>query len=274
MALWSQRHKQQSTSRSLVLLYENNWWEIHRQCYHWEDYATSFGYFSSWPSGETLRIPQGEKVIECSIRSYAPVVAVTEQKAVLSIELFDAEENFEWENVRYTSLTTTISHDNNNHRTSKHASTSWRSDGSPSCFGGSSHRWVPIKTHSTSFPFRWRDCGLLTNSTTHNNEPKKTQHDNNRERGGGHHVVFSRKISRMDQKKTMHFVRLQKLVVIFTWWTCLGEFVWSICEQVCTHEARDDLKSLRHCTEKGAEKLANMRTVNNTQGSDSSWRKL
>ena len=31
--------------------------------------------------------------------------------------------------MRYTSLTTTISHDNNNHRTSKHASTSWRSDG-------------------------------------------------------------------------------------------------------------------------------------------------
>ena len=38
--------------------------------------------------------------------------------------------------VRYTSLTTTISHDNNNHRTIKHASTSWRCDGSPSCLGG------------------------------------------------------------------------------------------------------------------------------------------
>ena len=63
-------------------------------------------------------------------------------------------------------------------------------------------------------PISWRDCGLLTNSTTHNNELKKTHLDNNRERSGGHHVVFSRKISRMDQKKTMHFVRLQKLVVI------------------------------------------------------------
>ena len=38
--------------------------------------------------------------------------------------------------MRYTSLTATISHDNNNHRTSKHASKSWRSDGSPSCLGG------------------------------------------------------------------------------------------------------------------------------------------
>ena len=56
------------------------------------------------------------------------------------------------EGVRYTSLTTTISHDNNNHRTSKHASTSWRSDGSPSCLGGSSHGWVPVKTHSTPVP--------------------------------------------------------------------------------------------------------------------------
>ena len=38
--------------------------------------------------------------------------------------------------VRYTSLTITISHDNNNnHRTSKQESKSWRSDGPPSCFG-------------------------------------------------------------------------------------------------------------------------------------------
>ena len=38
---------------------------------------------------------QGEKVFECSIRSYSRVIAVTEQKAVLSIELFEAEGNFE-----------------------------------------------------------------------------------------------------------------------------------------------------------------------------------
>ena len=54
--------------------------------------------------------------------------------------------------MRYTSLTTTISHDNN-HRTSKHASTSWRSDGSPSCLGGSSHGWVPVKTQCTRAHF-------------------------------------------------------------------------------------------------------------------------
>ena len=45
-----------------------------------------------------------------------------------------------------------ISHDNNHHRTSKHASTSWRSDGSPSCLGGSSHGWVLVKTHITPVP--------------------------------------------------------------------------------------------------------------------------
>ena len=43
----------------------------------------------------------------------------------------------------------TISHDNNNHRIRKHASTSWRSDGSPSCLGGSSHGWVLVTIHST-----------------------------------------------------------------------------------------------------------------------------
>ena len=32
--------------------------------------------------------------------------------------------------------------------------TSWRSDGSPSCLGGSSHRWVPVNTHSTPVPLR------------------------------------------------------------------------------------------------------------------------
>ena len=40
------------------------------------------------------------------------------------------ENAFSGKHVRYTSFTTTVSHDNNNHRTSKHASTSWRSDGS------------------------------------------------------------------------------------------------------------------------------------------------
>ena len=51
---------------------------------------------------------------------------------------------------------------------------SWRSDGSPSCLGGSSHRWVLVKTHSTPVP-----TSVGTSSTTHNNESKKTQHDNN-----------------------------------------------------------------------------------------------
>ena len=82
--------------------------------------------------------------------------------------------------VRYTSPTTTISHDNNNHRTSKHASTSWRSGGSPSCLGGSSHGWVPDKTDSTPVPTSVvRLFVAHQHSNTHNNEPKKTQHKNN-----------------------------------------------------------------------------------------------
>ena len=54
--------------------------------------------------------------------------------------------------VRYTSLTTRNSHDCNNHRTSKHASTSWRSDGSQSCLGWSSHGGSRSKPHSTPVP--------------------------------------------------------------------------------------------------------------------------
>ena len=53
--------------------------------------------------------------------------------------------------VRYTSLTTTISHDNNNHRTSKHTSKEL-AHGSPSCLGGLSHGWFRVKTHSTPVP--------------------------------------------------------------------------------------------------------------------------
>ena len=36
--------------------------------------------------------------------------------------------------------------------TRNHASTGWRSDGSPSSLGGSSHGWVPVNTHSTPVP--------------------------------------------------------------------------------------------------------------------------
>ena len=71
--------------------------------------------------------------------------------------------------VRYRSLTATISHDNNNnHRTSKHASKSWRSDDSPSClrgsgpgqnpqytrahFGGEAVGGSPTPQHSTMSP--------------------------------------------------------------------------------------------------------------------------
>ena len=53
--------------------------------------------------------------------------------------------------MRYTSLASTISDDNNTDRTSEHASTSWRSDGSPSCLGGSSrvgHRQNPQYTRA------------------------------------------------------------------------------------------------------------------------------
>ena len=84
--------------------------------------------------------------------------------------------------MRYTSLVATVSHDNNNNRTSKHASTSWRSGGSPSCLGGPTHGWVPVKTPTVHpCPLRWGGCGLFTNSTTHNNESKKTQHNNKHE---------------------------------------------------------------------------------------------
>ena len=38
-ALWSQTHKQRSTTRSLALIDGCMWWNILRQCYHQEDCA-------------------------------------------------------------------------------------------------------------------------------------------------------------------------------------------------------------------------------------------
>ena len=75
------------------------------------------------------------------------------------------------EGVRYTSLTTTISHDNNNHRTSKHASKSWRSDGLP----GWEHHTGGSRSKPTVHPcpHRWGGCGLFTNSTTQRMSPRK-----------------------------------------------------------------------------------------------------
>ena len=80
---------------------------------------------------------------------------------------------------RNTSFCATISHDNN-HRTSKHASMSWRSDGSPLCLGGSSHGWVPVKSHSTPVPtsmVRLWVAHQLHDTTT--SRRKRTQHNDN-----------------------------------------------------------------------------------------------
>ena len=83
--------------------------------------------------------------------------------------------------MRYTSLIATISHDNNNHRTSKHASTSRSSDGSPSCLGGSSNTRVGPgqNPQCTRAHFGGEAVGCSTSSTTHNNESKKTQNNDN-----------------------------------------------------------------------------------------------
>ena len=50
--------------------------------------------------------------------------------------------------------------------------TSWRSDGSPSCLGGSSHWWVPVNTHSTPVPFRREAVG--GSAQTHNTRQRQT----------------------------------------------------------------------------------------------------
>ena len=50
--------------------------------------------------------------------------------------------------------------------------TSWRSDGSPPCLGESSHRWVPVNTHSTPVPLRREAVG--GSAQTHNTRQRQT----------------------------------------------------------------------------------------------------
>ena len=50
--------------------------------------------------------------------------------------------------------------------------TSWRSDGSPSCLGGSSHWWVPVNTHSTPVPLRREAVG--GSAQIHNTRQRQT----------------------------------------------------------------------------------------------------
>ena len=71
---------------------------IHRQCQLWEDYATSLGFSSSWPSGETPRLSKGKRVVACSIENSVPGgVAVTHQRVVPCIEFSSAKGNFDRE---------------------------------------------------------------------------------------------------------------------------------------------------------------------------------
>ena len=51
----------------------------------------------SWPTGETPRLSKGKKVIESNIENFIPLVAVTKQKTVPSLEFLAAKGNLERE---------------------------------------------------------------------------------------------------------------------------------------------------------------------------------
>ena len=59
--------------------------------------CNELGYSFLWPSGETPRLLKNKKVIECNIEHFVPTVAVTNQKAVSSVEFSTAEGNLERE---------------------------------------------------------------------------------------------------------------------------------------------------------------------------------
>ena len=86
MALWSQIRKQRTLVEDSPSVLS-----LGRLC-------NELGYSCSWPSGETRRLSKGKKVIGCNIENFDPVVAVTKQKTLPSIEFSLVKGNFEREN--------------------------------------------------------------------------------------------------------------------------------------------------------------------------------
>ena len=59
--------------------------------------CNELGSSHSWPIGETPRVSKGKKGIQCNIENFVPVVAVTKQKTVPSMEFSAAKGNLERE---------------------------------------------------------------------------------------------------------------------------------------------------------------------------------
>ena len=63
-------------------------------------HCSDLGYAFSWPSGGTSKLVKGKRVIECGIDNFIPMVAVTEQRAVLIKDISLAARNCEHERER------------------------------------------------------------------------------------------------------------------------------------------------------------------------------
>ena len=152
------------------------------------------GYSYEWINGQKPHLIKHGIRTQCKTENFEPIVVHLQllqarqpqrprlqvRKLIIQITIHQSSQVKVWidklgetRSVRYTSLTTTISHDNNNHRTSKELA-----HGSPPCLGrGVGGSQSKPTVHPC--PLRWGDCGLPTNFTTHNSESKKTQQDNN-----------------------------------------------------------------------------------------------
>ena len=71
-----------TVSRSLALNFWNIRWQIHRQCYRWEVYATSLVILICCCQENPPGYPKDKRTIECSIENFVPMVAFTKQTAV------------------------------------------------------------------------------------------------------------------------------------------------------------------------------------------------
>ena len=125
------------------------------------------GYSYEWINGQKPHLIKHGIRTQCKTENFEPIVVHLQllqarqpqrprhlqvRELIIQITIQQSNQVKVWidklgetRSVRYTSLTTTISHDNNNHRTSKELA-----HGSPPCLGRGG--WVPVKTHSTPVP--------------------------------------------------------------------------------------------------------------------------
>ena len=108
--------------------------------------CNELGYSYSWRTGETPRLSEGKKEIECNIENFVPVVAVTKKKAVPPIQFWTATETLSDNKMWRTPFLICCNHSQKDWK-ERHASSS-----TPTARCGPTHEVVETQSHDKKLP--------------------------------------------------------------------------------------------------------------------------